>query len=103
MHLLMWFLIQFVKKLVRRAQDWHRSSVHAHLDGITTIKAAIDRIGNFKTFLKGKFNDGSFQVLRGSEYTGRPIGDDEFIEILERSFDRKLRPQNRGPKVVKDK
>ncbi len=85
------------------AQDWQWSSVHVHLDGITIIKAAADRIGNFKTFLKAKFDDENFQALRGSECTGRPIGDDEFIENLERDFDRKLRPQKRGPKVVKEK
>ncbi|GJL98332.1 MAG: transposase [Methyloligella sp.] len=94
-------------KLVKRAQDWQWSSIHAHLDGmddgITTIKAAADRILNFKTFLKAKFDDESFQALRGSECTGRPIGDDKFIENLERDFDRKLKPQKRGPKVVKEK
>jgi hypothetical protein len=44
---------------------------------------------------------GSEMVLfRKHERTGRPIGDDAFIERLERLLDRELKPKKPGPKAI---
>jgi putative transposase len=37
-------------------------------------------------------------VFRKHERTGRPIGDETFIERLERLLDRRLKPRKPGPK-----
>jgi hypothetical protein len=39
-----------------------------------------------------------FELMRRHERTGRPLGEDGFIEGLERLVQRTLRPQKPGPK-----
>jgi putative transposase len=39
-------------------------------------------------------------LFRKHERTGRPIGDDAFIERLERLLDRELKPKKPGPKAI---
>lgn len=90
--------------LVKRPQDWRWSSIHAHRgkdDGITNMEAAGTRLGDFKKYLKQNFDEESFQAIRGSEISGRPIGSFEFIESLEKATKRTLAPQKRGPKPEK--
>ena len=38
------------------------------------------------------------RALRRAETVGRPLGDSEFLEALERRTGRTLRPAKRGPK-----
>ena len=88
--------------LVKRAQDWRWSSIHAHLgveDGITSTKAARERVGDFSQFIEANFDKESFDAIRSKEQTGRPLGSDDFIKKLEIEFERNLQPQKRGPKV----
>ena len=91
--------------LVKRARDWKWSSIHAHLgkdDGITTTQPALERVGKFGHYLRRNFDEESFDAIRGSEQTGRPIGSPEFMDQLEASSGRMLKPQKRGPKSMKD-
>lgn len=94
-------------RLVKKAEDWRWSAVHAHLgridDGITHVAAAQERLGDFATYLKQTFNDEQFAALRGSEVIGRPLGNDNFISQLEAQFDRRLKPQKRGPRKQGEK
>jgi len=87
--------------LVKRAQDWKWSSVHAHLagrdDAITTVAPAISRIENFANMLKEDYDLSRFEAIRKAEVTGRPIGDNAFIEGLEKQLNRRLKPKKRGP------
>ncbi len=92
-------------RLVKRAQDWPWSSIHAHLgkcnDGITRSEAANERVGDFARFLEQNFDEQSFAAIRGSEQIGRPVGSAAFVQELEEKFDRKLARQRPGPKLQK--
>ncbi len=89
-------------RLVRRAQDWKWSSVHAHLsgvdDGLTTAGPLHARIDDFAAFLDQGHGDEDFTALRKSEIIGRPIGDDSFLDSLEARLGRSLRRKKRGPR-----
>lgn len=91
--------------LVKKAEQWRWSSIHAHLgerdDGITHIDAAERRVGNFRSFLKSNFDEEPFDALRKREVIGRLLGDKNFIADLEMRFDRKLAPQKRSSKPSK--
>ena len=92
--------------LVKHAQDRKWSSVHARLagkdDAVTTVAPALSRIGNFARCLEQDRDGSDFEALRQAEIVGRPVGGQEFIEGLEKSFDRPLQRQRRGPKVKTD-
>jgi putative transposase len=49
-----------------------------------------------------EFGEHEIALLRKHERTGRPLGEDSFIESLESLSDRDLKPQKPGPKK-KDK
>ncbi len=89
--------------LVQRAQDWAWSSIAAHLSGEddALVKPAPvrERYGDFAVFL-GECEDESaaFKALRHAETTGRPLGNDAWVERLEAQTNRTLKPQKRGPK-----
>lgn len=88
-------------KLVKRAQDWKWSSVHAHLAGtpdrLTTTGALHERIDNFAAFLADNHDDENFTALRRSEIVGRPIGSRSFLQSLEAKTGRLLQAKRRGP------
>jgi putative transposase len=90
-------------RLVDRAGDWRSSSVRAHLagqdDGVVTVAPALERIGNFATFLSEDFDEAMTRAaLRKAESVGRPIGSKEWITDMEARTGRTLAPQKRGPK-----
>jgi hypothetical protein len=92
-----------VRAPVDRAEDWRWSSVRAHLagkdDGVVTVAPALDRIGNFATFLSEDFDQAmTYATLRNAESVGRPIGSKEWITNMEARTGRTLAPQKRGPK-----
>jgi len=90
--------------LVRHAAEWEWSSARAHKagrsDGLVTVKPVLERYGDFETYL-GEDSDAeaaAFKALRQSETTGRPIGGDDWLDTLERSTGRRLKPAKRGRK-----
>jgi putative transposase len=89
-------------RLVERARDWRRSSVHAHLaareDGVTTIGPVLDRYLGFAGLIEAGPDEAAFERLRRAESIGRPLGDDRFIAGLEALTRRALKPGKRGPK-----
>jgi putative transposase len=92
-------------RLVRRAKDWPWSSVRAHLagedDGLVTVRPLLDRIEPFADILttsRGEIAAAAFAALRAAETIGRPLGDASFVERLEATLKRKLRPGKRGRK-----
>lgn len=90
-------------RLVQRAEEWPWSSVTAHLSGkddaLVKVAPALDRYGDFAAFL-GQSEDepAAFNALRRSETTGRPLGDEAWVDQLERQTNRAVKPQKRGPK-----
>jgi putative transposase len=89
-------------RLVKRAQDWRRSSTRAHLtgkdDGITARSPIKERFPDFADLLASATETDLFARLRATESIGRPLGDDRFLARIERLTKRLLRPRKRGPK-----
>ena len=57
--------------------------------------------GDWRAFLSLLVDDDEVDVLRRHQRTGRPLGDDAFVERLEASLGRSLRPRKPGPKPRK--
>ena len=92
-------------KLVEKAKDWRWSSVAAHLaakdDGLVKVAPVLERYGNFAAFLgDGSYDEAEFKRLRQSETTGRPLGDDAWLDGLEAMTGKNLKAQKRGPKPL---
>jgi putative transposase len=89
-------------RLVRRAQDWRWSSVHAHLygrdDGLTTPGPLRKRFAPFRKFFAGPPDPAAVVRLRAAQSVGRPVGNQAFMARLERLTKRPLRPAKRGPR-----
>jgi REP element-mobilizing transposase RayT len=62
--------------------------------------------GRFSSFILGQnhllacVRYSEIALFRKHERTGRPIGDDAFIERLDRLLDRELKPNKPGPKAI---
>ena len=88
--------------LVRRAADWRRSSVHAHLagrdDSVVTVAPVLERTDGFAAFLAEDEDGPAIDALRLAKSTGRPVGAAEWIARLEADTGRPLAPEKRGPK-----
>ena len=91
-------------RLVKRAQDWRWSSAAAHLaetdDDLVRVAPALERYGRFADFLgQGDDDERDWRLLRMSETSGRPLGSDAWLVMLEVQTGRTLKPQKRGPKA----
>lgn len=85
--------------LVARPQDYPWSSARAHLDQrddlLVKVRPMLEVVGDWASYLGAAANDDQERLRRHVE-TGRPLGDDPFIEALERKLGRPLRPAIRG-------
>jgi putative transposase len=88
--------------LVKRAQDWPWSSARAQLglaeDGLTLASATRERVPDFAALLKSAEDEEATMRLRRAESIGRPIGSPQFLDRLETSYGRRLKPAKRGPR-----
>jgi putative transposase len=88
--------------LAERPQDWRWSSVHAHLsaraDGITTLEPVLSRFPDFASFIEAAPDPAFLMRLRQAETIGRPLGDEAFLDGLERLTRRPLRAAKPGRK-----
>lgn len=89
--------------MVSKPEDYRWSSVHAHLKGkdpfgIVNAKKLIDICGDWKGYLQQAVVDTEVDFKKHSS-TGRPLGDDSFIERAEKLLNRDLRKKKPGPKV----
>jgi putative transposase len=86
--------------LVRRARDWRWSSARAHLAGrddeLCEVGPLLRRCTDWRGLLAEKTQDEELEVLRGHARTGRPLGDEAFLERLEAATGRELKPRRRG-------
>jgi len=90
--------------LVERAEDWRWSSVGAHLSGrddeLVKVAPVLERYGDFGKFLaQGGDTSDAFRGLRQSETTGRPLGDDAWMDRVSVITGKDLKPKKRGPKA----
>ena len=91
-------------RLVQRAQDWPWSSTRALLAGqddhVVTVAPALERVGDFQTFLGEDFDEAfTYAALRKAEGLGRPIGSRAWLEAMAEQTGKALLPGKRGPKV----
>jgi len=92
--------------MVKNAWDYRWSSVHAHLagkdtQGIIQAEKLLSLTGDWKAYLR------EAQGYPGNEFgqherTGRPLGDERFIEKAERLLQRDLKKKKPGPKADND-
>ena len=88
--------------LVDAARDWPWSSARAHLDGEDDglVKAGplLERFGDWHAYLARSLDPEMAEALERHQRTGRPLGDEAFVERLEAATGRSLKPARRGPK-----
>ena len=89
-------------KLVKNPEDFKWSSCKAHLknenDILVKVKPLLELIPNWKNFLNTYPSEDELQTLRLHERTGRPLGDENFINHLELLTSRTLKRKKPGPK-----
>jgi len=94
-------------KLVERAEDWPWNSARAHLAGrddcLVKVAPLLAMIGDWQGLLDSARPEGEVEELRRHGRTGRPLGDETFLDRLEGLVDRVLKPQKGGrPKKEKN-
>jgi putative transposase len=92
-------------ELVQNPEDYRWSSAQAHLagedDGLAQVSPLLELVPDWRSFLKLAPPD-DIDVIHRHERTGRPLGEEGFIEKLEIELDRVLKPQRPGPKKSTD-
>ena len=94
-------------KLAERAEGWRWSSATAHVtgkpDGLTDLKGMAGLHRNWRAMLRHGLEAGDVSpeeeaAIEARIRTGRPLGDEAFVEALETASGRQLKPLRRGPK-----
>jgi len=87
--------------LVIHPERYRWSSARAHLDGkddkLVKIAPLLERASDWREFLSVPTTE-DFELLQRHERTGRPLGSAAFVEELEQTLGRGLRPRKPGPK-----
>ena len=94
--------------LVKSPQDWPWSSAAAHINSADDILVKTKPLNDLVTkpweqFLMSDVEEHEIDLFRRHERTGRPMGNETFIDMLESLLDRTLKPQKPGPKSKRDK
>lgn len=88
--------------LCDRPEEWPWSSARAHLtgadDALTTVRPMLERIEDWQAYLRAAGTDEELESLRTNSRTGRPLGDERFVEELEQLTGRALKRRKPGPK-----
>jgi putative transposase len=79
---------------------WSSARCHAlgQNDELVKVKPLLDLIPDWEAFLKEGIEEKESQRIRRHERTGRPLGDESFINRIENAANRILRKQKPGPK-----
>lgn len=88
--------------LAKDAAAYPWSSAAAHMSGrddqLVEVKPLLEMIGNWKDFLLSGVSEEEIESIRRHEKTGRPLGDQAFIQRLEEVLRRILHRQKPGRK-----
>jgi putative transposase len=91
--------------LCENPQDWHWSSIHAHLsskdDELVSVKPMLERFPRWVDYLGKSESNQMRRSIRMHTRTGRPLGSESFIETLELKTGRSLKPRKPGRKPIK--
>lgn len=96
-------------RLVARPGAWKWSSAKAHIarrdDSLVRVKPLLSRVRSesWSDFLSAPTRAEEAELFARHSRTGRPLGDADFVERLEKKLGRVLRPLKRGPKPRKRK
>ena len=86
--------------LVERPEQWPWSSARAHLDGVddgvTVVEPLLQRVADWRTFLGGGLDGRSLEAFRRHGRGGHPLGSKAYLERLERTLGRSVRPRPPG-------
>ncbi|MBT7952847.1 MAG: transposase [Gammaproteobacteria bacterium] len=89
-------------RLCDRPEEWTWSSVHAHLAGkddmLVSVKPMLERINNWQNFLATYESSEELTTIRRHSRTGRPAGNEGFLDKLEAMTGRSFRRAKTGPK-----
>jgi putative transposase len=87
--------------LCASADDWQWSSARAHLGDVSDqmIDASFvqELVEDWSSFLAERESDAFIETIRTQTSSGRPSGNDRFINMLERRTGRRIRKLNSGP------
>lgn len=88
--------------LCRRAEDWPWSSARAHAqaedDDLVEVAPMLSRIDDWGAYLSAGGDDGIGSHIHKHAHTGRPLGDNEFLQTLEKITGRTLTRRTPGRK-----
>lgn len=88
--------------IVKQPEDYPWSSAKAHLAGkddeMVKVQPMLERVTGWRAFLDSDLDDATLEEMRKHTQTGRPLGDEGFLDVLEQQTSRVLRPQKRGRK-----
>jgi len=93
--------------MVNFPKDYVWSSVKAHLSGkddkLVKVAPMLNRVENWQAYLESDLDEKTINTLKMHSKTGRPLGDDPFVDMLELKLDKVLRPLKQGRKRNNDK
>ena len=83
--------------------SWSSAKCHAlgQDDELVRVKPLLDLVPDWKNFLREGIEEEESQLIRRHERTGRPLGDESFINKMENTANRVLRKKKPGPKKEK--
>ncbi|MBN1938383.1 MAG: transposase [Candidatus Aminicenantes bacterium] len=89
--------------IVKYAEEYRWSSARAHVfntpDPVLSESPFKSQIKDWRAYLRKRENEAELQEIRDRIRTGRPFGSEEFIDRLEKTLDREIRPRKPGPKL----
>jgi len=89
-------------KLCRAPWRWRWSSAAAHVagrdDGLVRVTPLLKRVKDWREFLMETLEADEAELLRCHERTGRPLGKPAFLDRVEATLGRIVRPAKRGRK-----
>jgi putative transposase len=87
-------------RLAESPSQWRWSSARSHLsgqdDGLVKVGPLLAMVNDWAALLNSAIPEEALKELRGHDRTGRPLGDEAFLERLEALVGRVLRPQKGG-------
>lgn len=92
--------------LVKLAEEYSWSSARAHVfgfnDPLLSPMPLRSQIKDWSIFLRGEEKEEDLEQLRKNQLTGRPLGNEDFIEYLERLTGRIIRKRRSGRPKTRD-
>jgi len=89
-------------KLANHPGDYGWSSCKAHLSGkddkLVKVEPLLKIVSDWKNFIREPVSEFEMESIRKHERSGRPLGDDLFVDRLESVTGRHLRKKKPGPK-----